>query len=351
MGLTKTLKQVLAAWALTGPDISVSSIGTGHIHKSFKVQTAEKTFFLQKLNSLVFPDLEAISANLIELGKVNFFGEVSSLPAFIPTLSNEPYFTDLEGESWRLFPWIKSDVASSSRSTEETARHTASVFGAWTATVNQSIELEAIRPAIAGFHQLPEIYSRFTEAWNSSSGHRKYQASETCSRLSEGDFVLDMYRQLLASLPLRIIHGDAKADNILSGAKQTCVIDLDTVMPGYIWMDVGDMIRSMACSLPESSDQLDQIWIEPQIVQAILEGYGQGIGDLASPSEIESLRLGPCCIIYEQAVRFVTDFLQGDIYYPVSYPDENLVRAQNQLLLWESHVEVYRSDILSFLRK
>lgn len=349
MGLTKTIKEVLAAWALTGPDISVSPIGTGHIHQSFKVYVAEKVFCLQKLNGEVFPDLSIISNNLSEIGKVNFFGEVASLPTFIPTLASESYATDSSGESWRLIPWIEISAMPEAQPLPQIAYNTAKAFGAWTSVVNHEVSPEMIRPAIAGFHDLPVIYQHFLEAWNSCAGSRKHQAAETCARLSEGSFVLEIYNQLSLLVPQRIIHGDAKADNILTGNDQTWIIDLDTVMPGYLWMDVGDMVRSMACSLPESSEQLDQICIIPKTVEFILEGYGAGIGDLANPLEIGSLRLGACCIIYEQAIRFLTDFLNGDRYYPVSYPDENLVRAQNQLLLWECYVEIYQTDLSNFL--
>ncbi len=339
MGLTNLLQNVLAAWALTGPDISVSPIETGHINTSFKVKTGQTAFFLQKLNQEIFPDPDIIASNLEAMGKIAFHGQVSSLPPFLLTSENTPYFVDSEGDRWRVFPWIASFAPKEEESSREKAYRTAQAFGTWTSTVNHAIDLNTISPAIAGFHQLPEIYSRFTEAWNRSAGSRKHLAAETTSRLSEGNFVLKLYQKLVDFLPVRIIHGDAKADNILIGTEKSWIIDLDTVMPGYLWMDVGDMVRSMACSLPESSDQLDQIRIEPDVVEKILEGYGQGIGDLISPLEIESLRLGPCCIIYEQVIRFLTDFLEGDTYYPVSYPEENLVRAQNQLLLWESYWE------------
>lgn len=351
MGLTKTIKEVLAAWALTGPDISVSPIGTGHIHQSFKVTTAEKGFILQKLNAKVFPDLKIISHNLAEIGKVNFFGEVASLPTFIPTITSDAYATDPSGESWRLFPWIQVSPKPEPETPQQSGYSTARAFGSWTSVVNHSVSPDTIRPAIAGFHDLPVVYQYFLKAWNISTGSRKHQAAETCARLAEGKFVLDVYDRLKWIVPERIIHGDAKADNILVGSDQTWIIDLDTVMPGSLWMDVGDMVRSMACSLPESSDQLEAIVIIPEVVENILEGYGAGIGDLANPLEIGSLRLGPCCIIYEQAIRFLTDFLNGDRYYPVSYPDENLVRAQNQLLLWENYTERYHSEIFYFLRE
>lgn len=341
---------MLDAWALSGPDISVTPIGTGHIHKSYRVASPGQAFFLQKLNSEVFPDPEILSSTLAKLGEVNFYGSVSSLPSFLPTIENKPYFTDNASEKWRLFPWISSLAESVNEELGNRVYRTAKAFGIWTATVNQAVKSQAIRPAIVGFHELPSIYSRFTEAWNNSTGSRKHQASETCARLAEGSFVLEIYHRLMRFLPKRIIHGDAKADNILLGVDQSWIVDLDTVMPGYLWMDVGDMIRSMACSLPESSDQLDEINIVPEVVEQILEGYGQGLGDLANPLEIESLRLGACCIIYEQALRFMTDFLAGDPYYPVSYHDENMVRAQNQLLLWESYVERYQSEIHNFLR-
>lgn len=340
MGLTKEIKNILAGWALSGPGIGVTQLQTGHIHQSFQVNTSEESYFLQRLNTEVFVDPNIIVANLDELRKVTFYGEVASLPPYLPTAAGQPYFRDSEGAYWRMFPWIDSAPDPGSETRKQRVYRTSNAFGTWTENVNVAIQAERIRHTLPGFHHLTHIVDRFQQAWNASSGNRKLQASETCSRLSEGSFVLDVYKQLVTSLPLRIIHGDAKSDNILTekgDGNRSWVIDLDTVMPGYLWMDVGDMIRSMACTFPESSEQLDQIHIEPQIVETILEGYYNGIGNLANPLEIESLRLGPCCIIYEQAIRFLTDFLKGDSYYPVSYPDENLVRAQNQLLLWESY--------------
>lgn len=341
MGLTDTILPVLSAWSIEGPATSITQLTSGHIHQSYRVDTTTgKVFFLQQINTRVFSHPGTIAETLNLLNRVPFHGKVSALSKYIPTSLGQPYFQDHLGEYWRLLPWIESIDPLDEETEEQKVFRTAEAFGEWTYGVNAAIAPQEITPSLEGFHNLSKVLRRFQTIWNASSGHRKTKASETCARLSEGGHILEVYDQLVDQLPTRIIHGDAKVDNILmdaDGHGRSWIIDLDTVMPGYLWMDVGDMIRSMACSTPESSDDLESIHILPERVELILQGYGQGLGELASPQEWESIRSGASCILYEQAIRFLTDYLEGDIYYPTSHEEQNLLRAQNQLLLWENY--------------
>jgi hypothetical protein len=143
-------------------------------------------------------------------------------------------------------------------------------------------------------------------------------------------------------LPVRVTHNDTKINNVLFDAitgKGLCVIDLDTVMPGTILSDFGDMVRTFTSPSEEDEKDLSKVYFRMEIFNALAEGFLEETADILSPAEKNNLLLGGKLMIYMQAIRFLTDFLEGDIYYHTDYPEHNLVRARNQLKLLESFME------------
>ncbi len=309
----------------------------GHIHTSFQVLAEHGFFFLQKFNTSVFPHPNVVVGNYLRISALS--DQAPTMARLLFTDEQEPFATDDEGGFWRLMGWMENSIPFpvKKKNPQEAARH----FARWTRAINHADPRECQVP-IEGFHHLPSIWQAFLKAWNQSEGTRKYAAAETYGRLLRGEPLLDRFHSLAEWLPLRIIHGDAKADNLLVDADShefICVVDLDTVMPGYLWMDVGDLIRSLAASVGESDERLEKVAVIPEIVQKITDAWAEELSGWSTDAELASLKPGAAIIIYEQALRFLTDFLQEDLYYPVSYPEENLIRAQNQLLLWESYEE------------
>ena len=140
-------------------------------------------------------------------------------------------------------------------------------------------------------------------------------------------------------LPKRIVHNDTKINNVLldeKGEKAICVIDLDTVMPGYVIFDFGDMIRTMCCTASEDEKDLRKVEINPENFKKVTAGFLNPLKRILTKEEKANLVNGGVYIIFEQAVRFLSDFLNNDFYYPVKYPEQNLFRAKNQLKLLQS---------------
>jgi Ser/Thr protein kinase RdoA (MazF antagonist) len=137
---------------------------------------------------------------------------------------------------------------------------------------------------------------------------------------------------------MRVMHHDCKISNILFDKETNqviCPVDLDTVMPGKFFSDLGDMIRSMACTVDENSIAWEKINIRPTFYKAILDGYLEGIGNIFTEEEKNNIHYAGLILVYMQSLRFLTDFLNGDIYYKTNYPEQNLNRALNQLILLE----------------
>jgi Ser/Thr protein kinase RdoA (MazF antagonist) len=149
------------------------------------------------------------------------------------------------------------------------------------------------------------------------------------------------------SFPLRVMHHDAKIANVLFSKKTgkvICPVDFDTVMPGYFFSDTGDMIRSMACSQDENSNDFDNLHIRADFYKAIIEGYLGIKNQFLTKEEKKNIHYTGLLMIYMQALRYMTDFLNGDIYYRITYPDQNLDRAKNQLNLLQRLEEFLKKE-------
>jgi Ser/Thr protein kinase RdoA (MazF antagonist) len=163
-------------------------------------------------------------------------------------------------------------------------------------------------------------------------------------QLRDHSDILVTYNHLLTSdkLPIRVVHHDAKINNVLFDDEWNgiCLIDLDTVMPGYFISDVGDMMRTYLCPVNEDEPDLSKIKIDEQCLDAIINGYFSEMGDELTTSEKEYFIYAGKFMIYMQAIRFLTDHLNGDIYYHIDYAGQNLVRAKNQLILLNQLIQL-----------
>jgi Ser/Thr protein kinase RdoA (MazF antagonist) len=171
-------------------------------------------------------------------------------------------------------------------------------------------------------------------------GLRLMRATHVIAELRQRKYLVDFYASIKNNpeYPVRLMHHDCKIGNILFDVdtrEVICPIDLDTIMPGKYFSDLGDMIRTMACTVDENSREWENIDVKPEFYNAIVEGYLQGIGTELTAAEKENIHKSGLLMTYMQTLRFVTDFLQGDVYYRTTYPEQNLNRALNQLVLLE----------------
>lgn len=257
--------------------------------------------------------------------------------SIIKTRDGAELACDEEGYSWRLLPYIDNTITVNEVSTAGEAYEAAKGFG----RLNRKLagcNAEPFKPTIERFHDLGWRHEQFESALKGATTGRITQAEEAVARAKHFAFLVDRYKQLIASgkLKLRVFHNDTKINNILfdkDSRKAVCVIDLDTLMPGYFIYDLGDMVRSFVSPASESETDLAKVTVRSEIYDALVQGYLAEMDDVLTHDEKSVIPFSGQMMTYIMALRFLADFLNGNVYYAITYPDQNLDRARNQLQL------------------
>jgi hypothetical protein len=222
---------------------------------------------------------------------------------------------------------------------EESAYTVARIFGAFTRSLS-GLDASLLRDIIPGFHHLAYRYDQLETAISQARMERLMKCTHLIAEFRQRKKLVDFYLYIKQSpaFPDRVMHHDCKISNILFNRKTNqviCPVDLDTVMPGKFFSDLGDMIRSMACTRDENSLQWEEIRIRPETYAHILKGYLEEMGGIFSSEEKQSIHISGILMIYMQGIRFLADFLNEDKYYKTTHPEQNLHRALNQFILLE----------------
>jgi len=217
-------------------------------------------------------------------------------------------------------------------------------FGRFTATLND-LRTDMLRYTIPGFHDLSSRYHDFSRTLEQGDAKRLEESRDMAQWLSAHNGIALQYEKITGGNDFlkRVTHHDTKISNVLldQNNKGVCVIDLDTVMPGYFISDVGDMIRTYVSPASEEETDIEKIHIRKDFLKAIYSGYMEHMGDLLTPAEKSEFLYAGKFMIYMQALRFYTDHLNNDRYYGAKYPGHNLARARNQVKLLE---ELFRTE-------
>ncbi len=337
------LNDVLKAFGLDPELYIAEKFGNGLIHATFLLKSEKgKEFILQEINHAVFKHPEDIAWNLGLIGNyLSHFNAGYFLPLSLPTAGGEPFLKHM-GKYFRLTPYVAGSHALNSCKKADEAFEAANQFGKFTSVLN-GIDTGLLRYPIPGFHNLPDRWKGFSEAINTGDRNRytQLQSQEVIGFLFEQKRIVDEFERISANsfIPLRVIHHDTKISNILfdKNEKGICVIDLDTVMPGYFISDLGDMMRTYLSLADEEEKDLSKIIIRPEFFSAIVKGYLQNMGEVLSRDELECFYYSGEFMIYMQALRFMTDHLNNDRYYGARYEDHNLFRALNQATLLKEY--------------
>jgi hypothetical protein len=253
-----------------------------------------------------------------------------------------------------LFPFIENSHTVDFLTASSQAYEAAKQFGRFTRRLNK-FDLSTLSYPLKDFHSLSLRLQQFNEALVNAGNERKTAAAtEIAHVLRLADISLE-YEKIIhnESIPLRVIHHDTKINNVLfdDEGNGLCVIDLDTVMPGYFISDVGDMMRTYLAEANEEEQDLDKIKIRDSFFAAIYAGYMEQMSIVLTVNEKHLFIYAGRFMIYMQAVRFLTDYLNRDVYYTASYPGHNLRRAQNQLRLLDdymAHEAAFKNIIIQF---
>lgn len=319
------------------PKATFAPIGSGHIHQTYLVED-QKKFVLQRVNKNVFTKPEVIATNnritANYLAK-NFPGYL--FPTALPDKKGSELVYDTEGFPWRLYALIEHTITIDFVSTEKEAWEAASGFGRLTRNLNQ-IDCSLFKPTLDRFHDLDWRYQQFEEELALASGLVREQVAEEINLAKEFQYLVKDYNRLVqsGSLKQRITHNDTKINNILfdkNSRKAVCVIDLDTLMPGYFIYDLGDMVRTCVSPVSEEERDVSKIAFRKGIYDALLAGYLSEMKESMTSEELKAIPFAGKMMTYIMALRFLADYLRGNTYYHITYPDQNKIRARNQLYL------------------
>ncbi len=329
--------------------------GSGHINQTFLLLGKADNYVLQKLNQQVFKQPWAISHN-IHLAdrflKTHYPNYLFVVP--LPNRNGE-LLTEIDGEFWRMLPFISDTVALDVLTQPIQAYEAAKAFGRLTQHLAQ-VHVADFQISIPQFHDLAWRKEQFDHVLNHSSLRLKETAKSAIGIALNYQSILDEYLAVKSDLRIRIIHHDTKISNVLLDKKtfaEICVIDLDTLMPGYFISDLGDMMRTYLCAYDENEADLSKIEIRTDYFKAMLRGYLSAMGESLTTTEKKLILFSGKYIIYMQALRFLTDYLEGSIYYPTAYSLQNLDRAHNQFQLLsqlfekEKHLQQIVDDCLT----
>ncbi len=333
------LVQVLNKFISDIRDTEISSFGDGLIHGSYLVRIKNKhEFILQELNTTVFKNpylisnnLELLSNHLLSNNQEPFF------PLSLNSLSNDSYVIDQE-KFYRLTPYVKDSHSINSCSTAEEAYEASFQFSRFTAAFKR-FEPGHLRETIPQFHNLSFRWDQFMDALKMGNQQRIKYAKKEIDQVLDHYHIVEKFNKIKSSNSFleRVTHHDTKISNVLfnNSSQGICVIDLDTVMPGYFISDVGDMFRTYLSPANEEEQSLDKIEARKDFYNAIIEGYLVNMQDQMTVDEKQNISFAGDFMIFMQALRFITDFINDDIYYGISYELNNYNRTKNQLRLLE----------------
>lgn len=340
--------KIVARFATLGTVESVKALGNGLINDTYVVRTSETDapdYVLQRINHHIFTDVDVLQGNieavtahirrkLQEAGTDDIDRKVLR---FIPVKEGgKTYYHDGENY-WRMMVFIPG-AHTLEAVTPESSRCAGKAFGEFQSML---VDINAdLKESIPDFHNMELRLRQLREAVASDPMGRvagvRDLLDEIESRADEMCLAERLHRE--GRLPKRICHCDTKVNNMMfdEQGRMLCVIDLDTVMPSYVFSDYGDFLRTGANKGDEDDRDLDHVEFDMDIFRAFTKGYLAGAGAFLTPVEIENLPYAAAMFPYMQAVRFLADYINGDTYYKIQYPEHNLVRTRAQLKLLHS---------------
>jgi aminoglycoside phosphotransferase (APT) family kinase protein len=334
------IHDVARQFQITGEPRAAEPFGNGLIHRSWRVTAySGARFLLQRINTRVFPrpielmeNIDRVTAHLTAIAAQTNRRALELIPA----IDARSWSVDPDNVYWRMYRYLDNTRTAEQIESAEQCFTVARAFGDFQLQLT-SLPPPRLHDTIPGFHDTPSRIAALDSAIAADPARRVPFAGP------EIDFVLarlPLARILLdRGMPERVTHNDTKINNVLldeTTGQAVCVIDLDTVMPGLAVYDFGDMVRTATCPAAEDERDLNQVYARFDYFEALARGYLAGAGAFLTPDEKHSLTAAGKLITFEQGVRFLTDYLSGDTYYPVARDSHNLDRTRTQFRLLES---------------
>ncbi len=352
--MTDGIKSIVKHFHLEGKLLEAAPLAQGHINDTYILTCAKNKrvvrYILQRINHTVFKAPPAMMANILRVTEhihrkmQNADPELTSRQLrVISTDSGTGYYSDSEGNYWRIYNFVEQAVTYDAVESAGLACEAARMFG-WFQRMLNDLPGPTLHETIPNFHNTRMRFELFQEVL------RKDPVKRAEGAKPEIDFVLghaelcDVMPNavLKGGFPSRIVHNDAKINNVLLDEhthQGICVIDLDTVMPGLSVYDFADLVRTAATYAREDERDLSEVRIEMSLFTALVRGFAKETNSFLTPAERKHLAFAGKLITFEQCIRFLTDHLLGDVYYKIDHAGHNLDRCRTQMQLVKSIIE------------
>ncbi len=356
--------EIASHFALDTAPVRVKELTAGNINVTYRLDMGEAPdalrYVLQRINTNAFHNPAALMENIGQVTEYIRAGyeqegmdPTRRVLSFVKAEDGTLLYTDPTGGAWRMYRYIDNVTAYDSIESGELFRESGRGFGDFQARL-AAFPAERLTETIPHFHDTPRRFEAFLAAVEADAAGRAASIAEEIEFFrSRRELMASVVSRLGGELPLRVTHNDTKLNNVLidnETGRALCVIDLDTVMPGSALYDYGDAVRYGACTAAEDEPDLQKIGFDMNLFRAFTEGFVSSTAKNLTEAEIRALPTGIAVITCELAMRFLTDYLNGDTYFKISYPDHNLVRAHAQMQLLRC-VEAQMDEMNAFVEK
>lgn len=344
------IKSISDEFAIAGEYVEGVEIDSGHINTTYMAVYEEpdgkrSRYILQRINEFVFKDplvvmrnVEAVTRHInwkVLRVKKDLGGQTLHI---YPARGGRSFAYGENGGVWRCYNFIEGCVTYDVVENTRQAYQAAKAFGSFQDLVSD-MPIDEVVETIPDFHDTPKRYAKLMEVVADDPKGRLASVQEEVNFIKEREGLCNKLVELVeqGELPVRVTHNDTKLNNVMMDAESdeaVCVIDLDTVMPGLSLYDFGDLVRTATSPAEEDEKDLGKVEMRMSMFEALAEGYMDGC-DCLTPLEIENLVTGGKLMTLEVGIRFLTDYLEGDVYFKTEYDDHNLVRCRTQLKLVE----------------
>ena len=336
MDYMKAYKNVLDAFSLEGTIQEICPYGEGHINQTFLVTTSTKRYILQVMNTHVFSDPDSLMKNICYVTKHLESKGIETLHVVF-TKRNEPFLKLEDNSCYRIYDFIENTVTFQKATDPQVFCNSGYAFGEFQNYLKE-FDASVLTETIPNFHNTPVRVRNFLEALSKDVVSRAKECEKEIQFVLERKDTLNLVVEGLqdGSIPLRVTHNDTKLNNILMDAdtlKARAVIDLDTIMPGSMLYDFGDSNRFGASTAAEDEKNLELVHFDRSLFEAYTRGYYTAVADSITPKEVELLPYSAYLLTMECGIRFLTDYLMGDVYFATKYKEHNLIRCRTQFKL------------------
>lgn len=349
--MTENIKDVLAQFNLT--PLRISPMTMGHINESYRVECEDRSYLIQKINTKIFSDVEGLMKN-IDLTTLHLNAKVAnSTLTLVSTRRGSLYATSNQKEYWRVYVYMEGWSSKNVPDNLQEIELAGQAFGRFIRNLSD-LRTTSIHSVLPNFHNSLFRLDQLRKAIKSNTHRRCLNCQKEFKYLLSQE--VHMTKIEIAGeanqIPIRITHNDTKFNNVMINpiTRETCVVDLETVMPGYIHYDFGDGIRTISSLAEEDEKDLSRITVDIHRFDAFTRGFLNETAALMNAKEIELLPLSGSLLSFLMATRFLTDYLNGDVYYKTQYPEHNLIRARAQIKLTQEFIKL-ENDFRGIIQK